>query len=632
MGDNEVERLIVSLIGEDSSYQKMLKEARDSSSKTEEAVKKNAAGIEGIAGSLKALGVATVAYFSIQAVSSFFRDSLRAYGEQEASLDRLTNSLRFNQRDVTQSLASYNQFARELRGVTGQATSTTMAMLAQAEAMQVSGASAERAVRNAATIAATYGGTAQQYIQATIALERGEADALATIIPQLRQIPDPLMRAATAQRILAEQTGNTTSAARTMQGQLNRLSGTWQELLETVGRAIGPFVTPIISGLNSVLSGISSMVDGLISMTGGFFSELSDFSVQAWTEMVEFGRGMLRDIMPVIGAAVGVIEAAVDLASQAWSSAVGIMIDAGTSFFNYLQENFGWLLQYVTPIWEALKDMAIEAMLRAEFALRNFGSIAEFVWTGVKLNFIIFTQEVIHFFSSTVPTTLDWFSRNWRDIFTDVFNYTSTLMSNLTGNIIRIFQNLPAIISGAMNASDLWRPLEEGFRRTAAALVLPERVQGELERSLRSQYNRQAAQMLEAYTEFRNRRRDELNRYGLGWLLPNPPEARRIGENTGQQYNRGLAAGLGKFDIALANSAEARTRIEEYLDRFRPINARGGAAGALPGGLPSNVRASTPAAPSSGAADTRSVWDRMADYLRIIAGRPPVTVTPSNAS
>ena len=58
----------------------------------------------------------------------------------------------------------------------------------------------------------------------------------------------------------------------------------------------------------------------------------------------------------------------------------------------------------------------------AEVAMERWRDVAQLAATNVMLSFVQFGSSVRHPIGEVIPTLLRWFARNWRDIFTDLFN------------------------------------------------------------------------------------------------------------------------------------------------------------------------------------------------------------------
>jgi hypothetical protein len=65
---------------------------------------------------------------------------------------------------------------------------------------------------------------------------------------------------------------------------------------------------------------------------------------------------------------------------------------------------------------------------------------------------------------------LGWIGRNWKDIFTTILNFTTTVFSNMASNIVAFVKNIPALMKGDLKFSDIWTPLTDGFEMTLKEL------------------------------------------------------------------------------------------------------------------------------------------------------------------
>jgi hypothetical protein len=88
---------------------------------------------------------------------------------------------------------------------------------------------------------------------------------------------------------------------------------------------------------------------------------------------------------------------------------------------------------------------------------------------AVYLSFTTLFEDLKHWFTEAMPAYLKWFGENWTNMFDDVANYTSTVVSNMWTNLKNFFSNIWKWLSGEETSFE-WKGLTEGFEATTKAL------------------------------------------------------------------------------------------------------------------------------------------------------------------
>lgn len=410
-------------------------------------------------------------------------------------------------------------------------------------------------------------------------------------------------------------------------------------------------------------SWIKPAVTQLTEWLTSAWTVISESAGEAWEYIQEKATEFWDYIKPTVGAWLGATTALWDLMGRAASAVWEGITSASTATMEALQPIADFLYDTLSPAFEYISDLGAtlfdatglsaisnfdsigetltDFYIMAEFAFDHFEELASLAWTSTQLGFVVFSEEVIHFFTETIPATLDWFANNWQDIFTDVFNYTTTVFINLTDNLVRVFQNLPGLISGAVSWEEVWRPLTAGFERVSAELVIPERVVGETEASLRSQAEAQAAALAESWVEFSDRRRAEVAEFDI--LFPPAQmekwkkDAEEVGEDLGDDLGSGMAKGIAEFDSVLSGSAEALSRITAYREKLAEMNSPTAPGGTRPGGAGGSTTPSGSTGGGAPASQGNAQQTQMISILQLIAtatgalaSRPPLELEMVN--
>jgi len=113
--------------------------------------------------------------------------------------------------------------------------------------------------------------------------------------------------------------------------------------------------------------------------------------------------------------------------------------------------------------------------------------VAALAATEVALFVVRTGNQIQYTFTEVIPALLDWFANNWRDIFTTLWNFTSSVFVNMAKNIGNFFAAVWSMLKG--DGFDFqWTALTDGFESTLKELPkIAERQVGPLEKSLQDQ-------------------------------------------------------------------------------------------------------------------------------------------------
>ena len=179
-------------------------------------------------------------------ITAFGVASVAAFDTQAQAEARLRAALQANGREVDGLFGKYTEFASSLQQISTTGDEATLAMLATAESMGLTGDAAIRAVQNALSMEAAFGVSAQSAIRMTSALEQGDAQLLTRYIPALRQTEDQAERVTIAQEILGNAFGQVTTQATTGLGPLKQAQNAFGDLQEQIGSIIAEAINPFL--------------------------------------------------------------------------------------------------------------------------------------------------------------------------------------------------------------------------------------------------------------------------------------------------------------------------------------------------------------------------------------------------
>jgi hypothetical protein len=200
----------------------------------------------------------------------FLKESVKASAEQEAALNRLAQSLRATGSFSQQAVEDFSQFASELQKTSVFGDEVVVGQIAIAKSLGATNQQAKDLVQAAANLAATFGGTLEQNVEALGKTLNGVVNRdLKNSIPELKSLGQEALRSGEALEIVNRKFGGAAaSELNTYAGQTTSLANAFSDLQEE----IGAFVTK------------SEVVGSVISVATGLLQELTQEIVDYRTE------------------------------------------------------------------------------------------------------------------------------------------------------------------------------------------------------------------------------------------------------------------------------------------------------------------------------------------------------------
>lgn len=286
--------------------------------------------------------------------------------------------------------------------------------------------------------------------------------------------------------ILKELQGEFGGAAKAMADPFTMAKNAIGDIAETIGTEILAFVGPIVQFVNENIGTVQSFIQSA-------FSSIREFIVGAWNAMAE----------PVL-AFVGVVSAQINVLYEIVSSVFMAIADVVS---NTWEAVFGDSL----GTFESWKNSIVMGLILVEYTWTNWRLTVEIAAKSALLSIITFANQTVHFFTEVVPSVLEWFANNWREILTDVGNFTMTVFSNLGSNIVNVIKNIPGLISGSVSFGELWTPLTDGFKATLQEMPdIAERQMGPIEEALSEEVQGLNSKFAAGFGEFANKRLSEI--------------------------------------------------------------------------------------------------------------------------
>ena len=262
-------------------------------------------------------------------------------------------------------------------------------------------------------------------------------------------------------------------------------------------------VSPIVVSIYNFVARIFGQVVSIVSAAG----------VALWGAVSRTFQTIYNFVQPIISAVVDVVAAN-------WHRMLSTTIELGSAVWGFIRSVFGFILDLAGVIWSGitavwnwgtglitgstigagitvrgvfegivgaarwLADMVSTTLGTMEFAINNWRDVFALAGTNALLTVVRLANQIQYFFTEVIPAVLRWFGENWREIFTDIGNFTATVFQNWLTNAANFGKALWSAIQGE-GFDFTWTPLTEGFEATLKELPqIAEREIGELEGTL----------------------------------------------------------------------------------------------------------------------------------------------------
>lgn len=261
MSEVEIERMVVRLNGDGSSYQKMLKDAGQQTQQTASIVGKAANDVDGFGHKLTRMAESVVASLELFGVERFLHRAFDMFAEHETMQLRLRASIEGNGRAADEAMVRYEAFAKVLKETKGVGKDASLELLREAETLGMWGDTAELAVKNAINLGAALGQDAHQFIMVTQAMATGNSHMLGRI-RQLRGLHSDEEKFAKVQQLIAQGERQSATVMNSTEGVMRRYSGAWKAITKQFGEYVNDAVKPAIVWTTKLLETFTKLDDG----------------------------------------------------------------------------------------------------------------------------------------------------------------------------------------------------------------------------------------------------------------------------------------------------------------------------------------------------------------------------------
>ena len=415
----ELESMVVRLLGDGSSYQRMMKEATEATSRAEKAVVASTAHIEKAQSMLNRFAEGAKTWGQSLAIAGqsltmaitaplkqFGRESLHAFSAAEDGLLKLKAAVGANGHDVESTMKQYEKFADTMQDLTRKDDDAVLSLLQVAETMGLTGEKAMRAAQNAIAMEGSGRGQASGNIRLTAGLEMGSADRLKRMFPELRGIKDKSEQVAKAQELMAKAFEVAKASAGSTAGRLEQMGNHIENLKETIGEVIAEAVVPFVEVVRDIAKALKE----------------ADPTIRKTLVIMGVVAAAIGPALAIIGGLIPVLGAGIAIVTNFW-----VVIGAGVAAA--VVGVLTWIGAW-DKLWNAVKGFTMKA---AGF-LANFKDNMTRIVSWLKENWLKLTQDLaiafLTFLSNMVVNA------------GVILQTMGKLFLNITGYIVGLFEQL----------------------------------------------------------------------------------------------------------------------------------------------------------------------------------------------
>lgn len=472
-------------------------------------ISKVGGAVGGFARRVVALAGPLAAVLSVAGIARFAQRSVQAFFEQEQSVENLRTAL-VNAGDAgASSLAGLQAFASGLQKVTTQGDEATLALAAKLSTLSgLTGGALADATQQTLGLARATGQGADMMGRAYLNALQGNFSMLERYIPALRATEDATEKMRLVQELAANGFKLMQSDANTARGQLQQMRNSLGDMMELIGARLAPLIAGIAGRVKGFVEEngpvIAQFVQRVIQRVQMFGEMVMPVIVRIRGMLAQFVSWWLEHIFPLVATYAGVLRQGVVTLVEMISSGVSAVIGLVQSVTGPIGGVGNFLVK--------VKDGIQRALLAIEFGFKNWRKVIALATLKVGLGIVAFGGKVKHFFIDVIPAYIKWFSNNWKDLFSDIFNFTKTVLGNIVTNVVETFKNIPELISGEKSLGDIWgESLAKGFEAKLSELPqVAERQQVELEKMLRQDVGALEQSLGNGFAEFVQKRMKEV--------------------------------------------------------------------------------------------------------------------------
>lgn len=181
---------------------------------------------------------------------------------------------------------------------------------------------------------------------------------------------------------------------------------------------------------NGIYAGALENIGGT---TSGLFARLKNTVQQTLGQLMGYGLGIFK---PILAAGVAFTEklklAIVKLepAFTMFMTAVSGVMTAGWNAISEVASGvFIMMFGEGQLTFDSIVTWAARMLGGLTYIMNNIGLISSYAWKTMQLGAAMAFNDIVYFFTDTIPAYLTWFSENWANVFMDAGNVIVTVFA-----------------------------------------------------------------------------------------------------------------------------------------------------------------------------------------------------------
>ncbi|MFT3786658.1 MAG: tape measure protein [Tepidisphaeraceae bacterium] len=305
-----------------------------------------------------------------------------------------------------------------------------------------------------------------------------------------------------------------------MAKQSQTLAGLWSTLTDNVGLTMAGLVTTVVDAF-SLRNALKALTEG-IGTAGGIITDfvgrvapiVVGFAGKVWTAIATTFNAIYATVAPIVGQITNwisanwsaIVASTTGFAMSVWSvisstftavrdivSAIGEGVVAA---WNWACETFGIATvnagSTVSSVFATIGQWAMwlqqtltTCLQAAAFYIQHWRDVVEYVGANTAAAVVTIGNTFAYYFGDVIPAYVSWFADNFVNLLTDAFEFGLTVAKNFGKNVVAIISNLPGLIAGTTDWSEVWTPITDGFvAQTKALPQIADRIPGDIEQAL----------------------------------------------------------------------------------------------------------------------------------------------------
>lgn len=469
--------------------------------------------------------------------------------------------------------------ASKIQSVSRHGDEAILAVMRLGIQMGISADRIEDAAMAAAGLADVYGISLDAAMKLVAKAQAGQYESLQELMPALKGMTTEAEKAAAVQKLLGDSWQYSQDRAKTASGAIAQMKNALGDMEELIGKAIAPAIASLVQSLNGFIMRAQAFISGNEEMVGKLllFGTAIVGLLAAWGPLVSMA-GRFATVIKLVGAVLAAVASPIGLVVAAIAAVGALLVKAASDaglFAGVWEKAVGLVskaAEFLKGVWDRIVDGVMYMVAFTGAAMDDWSNALRGAILSVALGVVSFVEDLKYWFTEVMPAYLGWFLRNWRQVFTDIGSFLSTVLDNMMINLMSFFSNVWKWLKGD-KAEWKWTALTDGFEATLKEDLpkIAERELSKTERKLQGEIAKSFGGIFDEaqrrYEEMKKRTRDRAKADDQAAELPGGGLGQLTGTAVPEATKADGAAGSAFEDITaafnrIAEAAAGRTAAE----------------------------------------------------------------------